>query len=448
MNRPEVPRAVPRAVPALARFVAWLFYRLERTGDAVPEGPVLLVANHPNALLDPSLVWATAGRDIRFLAKSTLFAGNVLAPLIRRSGAIPVYRRTDDGSDLSKNAVMFAAVGAALSQGDAVCLFPEGKSHSSGRLEELRTGAARIALAAAADGVPLKIVPIGLNLNRKAVFRSRATALYGRPFAVDDLLDLYAADQVAAVKALTERIAERLRALIIEADPRSDAQLVERVERLYATARGVPADPRERIERSQIIARGVERLRSADPARYEAIRERVRAYDALIARFGLRDRDIGHAVGMWTAARFALRELVLAALLLPVVVGGAILHLIPYLVTDSVVRVSRPSFDVRATMKALAGGVFYALWYAALATFAWLFIDPWLGGAVVLLMPLLAIATLFAVEREWAVARAVRAYLAARRLPRPVHNRLKRSRAEIAQVLEQVYDWLNAEAPQ
>ena len=118
----------------------------------VPEhGAVLLLPNHPNALLDPAVIWATAGRDVRFLAKSTLFDGP-FGPLVAGAGAIPVYRKLDQGVDTSKNAETFAAVSAALAAGDAICIFPEGISHSTGRLEPLRTGAARMALAAERDG--------------------------------------------------------------------------------------------------------------------------------------------------------------------------------------------------------------------------------------------------------------------------------------------------------
>jgi 1-acyl-sn-glycerol-3-phosphate acyltransferase len=45
--------------------------------------------------------------------------------------------------DTSKNAETFADVERALAAGDAVCVFPEGISHSTGRLVPLRTGAAR-----------------------------------------------------------------------------------------------------------------------------------------------------------------------------------------------------------------------------------------------------------------------------------------------------------------
>ena len=134
------------AVWPLARLAIRIFYRVQRIGATLPDGPVLLVANHPNSLLDPALVQATAGRPIRFLAKSTLFRGHLLSPLIRRSGAIPVHRRMDQGAGMSRNEEMFAAVEAVLAQAAVVCLFPEGISHSTGRLEQLRSGAARFGL--------------------------------------------------------------------------------------------------------------------------------------------------------------------------------------------------------------------------------------------------------------------------------------------------------------
>ena len=144
MPRPTQRRAW---VWALASVAIRTFYRVDRTGEPLPEGALLLVANHPNTLIDPAVIQTTAGRQVRFLAKSTLFRGDPLSLLIRSSGAIPVYRRMDPGADTSRNAEMFSAVEAAFSDGESVCLFPEGVSHDRGRLEPLRTGAARMALA-------------------------------------------------------------------------------------------------------------------------------------------------------------------------------------------------------------------------------------------------------------------------------------------------------------
>ncbi len=85
MTHPGNGQAGSRVLWTLVNLAVRVFYRVERVGPPLPDGAVLLVANHPNTLLDPSLVQATAGRPVRFLAKSTLFHGQLLSPLIRGS---------------------------------------------------------------------------------------------------------------------------------------------------------------------------------------------------------------------------------------------------------------------------------------------------------------------------------------------------------------------------
>ena len=97
------------AVRWLAKAACGIFYRTDCLGSIPQKGAVLLLPNHPNSLLDPALVWATAGRDVRFLAKSTLFDGP-FGLVLRGAGAIPVYRRMDQGVDTAKNVETFAKV--------------------------------------------------------------------------------------------------------------------------------------------------------------------------------------------------------------------------------------------------------------------------------------------------------------------------------------------------
>ena len=70
-------------------------------------------------------------------------------------------------------------------------MFPEGISDSTGRLEPLRTGAARMALASLARGTRVTLMPIGLHFHRLVSFRSRATVAYGVPFDCVDLAAAY-----------------------------------------------------------------------------------------------------------------------------------------------------------------------------------------------------------------------------------------------------------------
>jgi glycerol-3-phosphate O-acyltransferase/dihydroxyacetone phosphate acyltransferase len=436
------PPARMNVVRWLARAAVWLFYRVERVGPAVPPGPVLLVANHPNALLDPPLVWVSAGRDVRFLAKSTLFRMPLLGSIVRGSGAIPVYRRVDAGEDPSRNLEMFAAVEAALAAGSAVCVFPEGISHSSGRLEELRTGAARIALGSASRGVTVSIVAVGLNFDETPAFRSRATIAFGEPFSCDDLLGEHRRNERAAVRVLTDRIGQRIRALIVEADPLTDAQVIDRVERLYRVARKLPGDPAGRLARRRTIADGMVRLRSADPSRYDAIRQELRSYDRDLRRFGLADDMLDREIPVHAAARFAVREGCLAVVVMPLAVLGTVVFALPYLATDIGAR-GQPYREVQASWKVLGGSVIHTVWMALLATVAaWRF--GWMTGLLVgLSLPALGVLTMAAREREASVLDAVRSYLRLHETPPGLRRRFLGRRDRVADLLDEARAWFD-----
>jgi glycerol-3-phosphate O-acyltransferase / dihydroxyacetone phosphate acyltransferase len=432
----------PRVVRALARAASRLFYRVDAAGVAPAAGAVLLLPNHPNSLLDPAVIWTTAGRDVRFLAKSTLF-GTPLAPLLKGARAIPVYRRRDEGVDTSKNVETFAEVERALTGGDAVCVFPEGTSHSTGRLAPLRTGAARMALGTERRGTPVAIVPVGLNFERKTAFRSRVSVVYGRPFSCADLLS--ADDETQAVRLLTDRVAQRMRRLLVEADPAADAALVDRVDRLYAAARGRPDDPLDRLARRRAIAAGVEQLRTVHPERYDELLHRIRRYDNRLRRFGLRDRHLDWQVSGSEAARFAARELLAALVMGPAALAGLAVFAAPYYATQAVAKRLTRELDVLATAKLFAGVVLYGAWMAIIAAAAGLAArSTAVGLAAFAALPVVAVAGLFAVERESAVLDAVRAWLLLRRTRAGTRERLRRRRSELADVLEAVNDWLNA----
>jgi len=432
-----------RVVWGLARAVVWLYYRVERVGGDVPEGPVLLVANHSNGLLDPALVVATASRWPRFLAKSTLFGMPLVGWLVRGAGSIPVHRRQDAGADVEKNRETFEAVRDALAAGGAVCLFPEGISHSSGRLEPLKTGAARIALGAAAAGTGVRVVPVGLNFQEKAAFRSTVLVAYGPPFAPDGWLDRYRADPVAAARGFTDEIARRLRDVVVEAEPLADVDLVARVERLYAAARRLDRSPGARLERRKLIAIGLERLRARDPARYAAIHEQLGRYERRRARFGLAEGAYLLDVPFTEAARFVVRELAWALALVPVGLAGAVVFFVPYQLVRRLVRVPRGLLDQAATWKAAAGLVLYLGWIALLAAGASRLagsVAAWVTAAG---LPLLALAAHFALEREGKVLEIVRGYVASRLTPDQAERRLLKRREAIADLLDQAWRWLN-----
>lgn len=387
--------------PWVARVGAFTYYRMRSSGETVPRrGPVLLVANHPNSLLDPLLVAAVARRPVRFLAKAPLFTDWKIGWLIRAAGAIPVYRRADDPARMDRNEEMFRAVHAALAGGAAVGIFPEGLSHSEPTLAPLRTGAARIALGAhALTGHSFPIVPIGLVFRQKETFRSEALVLVGQAVRWDDLAPR-GLDDEPVVRVLTDRIAEALRQLTVNLERWQDQPLVDCAMRIWEAERGVPPDPGERVARLGATTRILATVRQREDPGGTALARDVEAHRRRLRRLGLRPVDLVADISLGRAAGWAARRV---ALVLPLAaalaIAGLVLFWAPYRLTGFVVdRMQRPP-DQRSTYKLLVGIVLYAAWVVALAAVGAATLNIWAGLAVLVGAPALGMSGLIVRER-------------------------------------------------
>jgi len=101
---------------------------------------------------------------------------------------------------------------------------------------------------------------------------------------------------------------------------------------------------------------------------------------------------------------------------------------------------------VAATAKVVGGFLIYTAWLLALGTAAWAVGIPHPIVLTVVALPALAVAGLFAVERESAVIDALRAWFLLQRTRADTRERLRRHRSELADVLDEVNEWLTESA--
>ncbi len=376
-------QATPGRASWLVRFLGWIadvFFHVERRGEPVPPGPVLVAANHPNSLLDPLVVFRTAGRPTRPLAKAPLFDQAFVGYMLRALGGLPVYRRMDDAAQMHRNEETFRRAIDALKEGSAVQIFPEGLSHSEPGLAQLRTGAARIALLAEHESdwrLGLRIVPIGLTYRHKTRFRGRVVSQVGEPIRVADWRDHYDRDAHDAARDLTDRVATGLRAVTVDLEDADEAALVETAEQIWARAKGLAGWRErealaERLPRLQAFARGLAWLRLHDPARRDTLAREVRRYRAWLDRLGVREGDVPPRYGLWTVLKYALREVLPLLLGLPFAILGAALWIPLWIVPRYVVARVRPDYEAISTYKLVSG--FFAvplLWLLLVVLAAW-----------------------------------------------------------------------------
>lgn len=374
-----------------SRVAARTFYRMEVSGGSIPtSGPVLLVANHPNSLLDPVIVGAAAGRPVRFLAKATLFSDRLVGWIVRGAGAIRVHRRQDDPSAMGKNQDTFSTAYEVLGGGAAVGIFPEGVSHSEPSLAVVRTGAARIALGSyATTGIIPTIIPVGMVPTGKDRFRSLMKVVIGTPIQWEDLAPA-GQDDRDAVRELTTRLEAGLRSVTLNLEQAEDRFIVEGAADIWRLNDEVDDTRTEPLARMEVATRILAAVRARPGSPWHADRVALQRHLRRLRALGLRPADLNALGGLSMALRWTVQRVFLfGAPVVTLALFAWVVSWIPLRITRIAVDRFDPPPDRQSTYKVMIGVPVYLLWVLTGAV-AVAVLAGWVGGVLTaaLLAPL------------------------------------------------------------
>jgi 1-acyl-sn-glycerol-3-phosphate acyltransferase len=398
-------------VGALRLVVHIYFRRVEVTGvENLPtEGGGVLVAWHPNGLIDPGLILTHFPRQVVFGARSGLFKVPGLGLIIRGIGTVPIYRAQDASGSSDPEARRAAnrgsleALAAEVARGSFSCLFPEGTSHDAPHPVEIKTGAARFYYQARQlqepGAIPPVIIPVGLHYDRKQLFRSSAHVVFHPPMELGELdltppADEPAEERRARALALTERIDHELHESAHATESWELHYLIRRTRKLVRAERALAAganpgrpEMRERTLGFARVRQGyLERL-ATQPEVVQALIAEVRAYDDDMRALRLEDHEIDHpprlAAGV-LAFMLGLQVVLVYLLLPPVLALGYVVNLPPALALMAVVKAVSKEKKDEATVKLLLGVVLFPACWLAAGALGWLAYDlahPWVPNS-------------------------------------------------------------------
>ncbi len=365
-----------------------------------PQGPVLVCANHPSALVDALVVQAACPRLVHPLARSGLFKNPLAWPILKMIQAVPIYRR-QDSADTSRNQDSFAQCHAMLRMGGALMIFPEGESHSDPGMHEFKTGAARLALGTQAlHGLAPVVLPVGLNYTEVGRFRSSVLVKFGRPLPVGQMPG--ESPEQAAVR-ITGQIQDALQRITLNPNSWAELETLRKLERFFALRSGKYRKRTldQRFRALQKLLRTQQRLRMEDPARVDNMRDQLDRFDRLCRRMGVSDYHLTVSYTPRLVTRFIARSLAVILLALPAGAWGAVNSIVPFVLTKWLaIRLSDDRYQYD-TAKICLGMAFFSLFWAAQTYLAYRWFGlPWALAYGATLLPSTALALYIRRERE------------------------------------------------
>ena len=213
-------------IPAKLALLIWCRHlRINKKEILNADGPLLIAANHPNSFLDAVLLTTLFKRPIYSLARGDAFKNKFYAKILRALKMFPVYRISEGAQNLEENYGTFDECIKVFRKKDIVLIFTEGECVNEWNLRPLKKGTARLIIKAWEDGIPLQIIPTGINYSSFSRFGKNVILNFGDVLSKNDHPFTPSQSGGTKIKMLNDAMKFQLEKLVVQVKPVNKTRL-------------------------------------------------------------------------------------------------------------------------------------------------------------------------------------------------------------------------------
>jgi 1-acyl-sn-glycerol-3-phosphate acyltransferase len=204
-------------IPAKCAF--WIYCRqlkINKKEILKTSGPLLIASNHPNSFLDAIILATLFKRPVYSLARGDAFASTFYDKLLRSLNILPVYRISEGVENLEHNYKTFDDCKKLFRSNGIVLIFSEGRCINEWHLRPLKKGTARLAASSWQDGIPLTVLPLGINYSSFHTFGKNLQLNFGEEITAQQIES--DASQGKNLRIFNEDLKQQLEKLVLEID--------------------------------------------------------------------------------------------------------------------------------------------------------------------------------------------------------------------------------------
>ncbi len=288
------------------------FRRIKFEGiDNLPlDRPVIIVANHQNAMLDPLMVCLASKNQLHWLTRADIFRKPSMNWLLRKVNMLPVYRERDRVADLAnKNQETFDECYARMKRNAVICIFPEGTHRGKKQLVPLKKGTARMVMGAIDAGIDnLCIVPVGLDYENYYNYRKNLFVKCGQPILINHEPNQTGFDRARAQTDITNKIHDALSAVMINI---TDDEVYHEIMHLRPLCDSI--SPSKRLSDQFQFFKNVSARLEKETAHHHFLKQEVNEYHSLMHQLEIREDLFKESLPPFIAL-FAILAIPIAAL--------------------------------------------------------------------------------------------------------------------------------------